>query len=152
MLKRIEQAVVLGLAVVAIAAALYLLTACASPTPTAVPTPNLFNLTGTKWTLTAMAQNGADVPLVAQKPTLEFQAKQLGGNATCNSYSGDYTTQGEMIQVGPLQSTLMACADDKAMAQESAYLALLQNARMFELRETRLSITTANGTLVFERN
>ena len=99
-----------------------------------------------------MSQNGADVPLVAQKPTLEFQAKRLGGNATCNSYSGDYTAQGEMIQVGPLQSTLMACADDKAMAQESAYLALLQNARMFELRETRLSITTANGTLVFERN
>ena len=135
------------------ALALLILTGCARTAPTTVPTPNLFNLANSTWTLTAMTRDGANVLLVAQKPTLEFQSDTLGGSAGCNSYSGDYKTQGEIIQVGALRSTLMACADENAMAQESAYLDALQNARMFELRDNVLKILygAGKGQLVFAR-
>ena len=145
MRKRAERYITLGPALAALATALFMLSACAAPTP------NPFALANTKWTLTEMTRNSVSLPVVAVAPTLEFQSDTLGGNAGCNSYGGDYKTQGEMIQVSALRSTLMACADANAMAQESAYLGALQNARMFEVRENRLRITTANGSLGFGR-
>lgn len=147
MRKRAERYIALGLALAALATALFLLSACAAPTP------NPFQLANTKWTLTAMTQNGMAQPLVAPAPTLEFQTDTLGGNASCNSYGGAYKTQGELITVSTLQVTLMACADEKAMAQESAYLDALQNARLFEVRDDVLKITygEGKGQLVFAR-
>lgn len=147
MLKRAERFVIVLLAGLAIALSLLLLGACAAPTP------NPFQLANTKWTLTAMTQNGMAQPLVAPAPTLEFQTDTLGGNASCNSYGGDYKTQGELITVSTLQVTLMACADEKAMAQESAYLDALQNARLFEVRDNVLKITygEGKGQLEFKR-
>lgn len=147
MLKRVERYAVLLFAVMAIIVSLMLLNACAAPTP------NPFALAQTKWTLTEMTRNGVSQPVVAVAPTLEFQSDTLGGNAGCNSYGGAYKTQGEMIQVSALRSTLMACADEKAMAQESAYLDALQNARLFEVRDDVLKITygEGKGQLVFAR-
>lgn len=147
MLNRIERCAVILFAVIAIVPSFALLTACAAPTP------NPFQLANTKWTLTGMMQNGANQPPVVPEPTLEFQTDTLGGNAGCNSYGGSYKTQGEMIQIGALRSTLMACADEQAMAQESAFLEALQNARMFEVRDDRLSIIygQGQGQLVFAR-
>lgn len=147
MLNRIERCAVITFAVIAIVLSFALLTACAAPTP------NPFQLANTKWTLTGMMQNGAIQPPVFPEPTLIFQADTLGGSAGCNSYSGDYKTQGEMIQIGALRSTLLACADEQAMAQESAYLDAMQNARMFEVRDNTLKITYAvgQGQLVFAR-
>jgi heat shock protein HslJ len=145
MQNRVERYAVWLFAAAAIALSLMLLNACAAPTPTAVPTPNLFNLADTKWTLTAMTENGETRALLSPMPTLNFETERLGGNATCNTYSGDYKTQGEIIQVSALRSTLMACADANAMAQESMFLNALQNARMFELRENVLKITFGEG-------
>ena len=147
MRKRAERYAVWLFAAMAIVLSLVLLNACAAPTP------NPFRLANTKWTLTGMTQNGVSQPIVPQAPTLEFQTDTLGGNAGCNNYGGDYRTQGEMIQVSALRSTLMACADEKAMAQESAYLDALQNARMFEVRDNVLKITYGDGKgqLVFVR-
>lgn len=134
----------------AILVAFYLLAACAAAPGAPPSTP--FQLANTKWTLTGMTENGAAQPLASKTPTLEFQADALGGNAGCNSYSGGYKTQGEMIQVQPLQSTLMACAEADAMAQEAVYLQALQNARVFEVRDNTLKITYGDGKgqLVFQ--
>lgn len=139
MQKRVERYAVWLFAAAAIGLSLVLLNACAAPAP------NPFALANTKWTLTEMTRNGVSQPVVAVAPTLEFQTDTLGGNAGCNSFGGDYKTQGEMIEIGALRSTLMACADEKAMAQESAYLEALQDARMFEAREKVLKITFGDG-------
>lgn len=139
MLKRVGRYAVLLFAVMAIFVSLMLLNACAALAP------NPFALANTKWTLMAMTQGGISQPVVAVAPTLEFQSDTLGGNAGCNSYGGAYKTQGEMITVSTLQVTVMACADEKTMAQESAYLDALQNARTFELRGDVLKMTYGDG-------
>lgn len=151
MSERLEQYVVRALSGALLLLALYLLTACGI-LPNASPA-NPFQLANTKWTLTAMMENGAAQPLASVAPTLEFQTDTLGGNAGCNSYGGDYKTQGEIIQIGPLRATLMACADAAVMTQETAYLNALQNARLFEVRDNTLRITYGDGKgqLVFER-
>lgn len=153
MFKRGERSRVILFALTAITATLCSLTACAMPAPNTPPTPNLFNLANSKWILTAMTENSAARALVAPAPSLNFEVNTLGGNSSCNTYGGAFKTQGEIITVSMLQVTAMACADDKAMAQESAYLDALQNARVFELRDNRLSIIYGEGTgqLVFER-
>lgn len=147
MLKRVERYAGLLFAVMAIMVLVMLLNACAAPTP------NPFLLANTKWTLSGMTENGLAQSIVAPAPTLEFQTDKLGGNAGCNSYGGAYKTQGEMITLSTLQVTLMACADEKTMAQESAYLNALQNARLFEMRDNVLKITygEGKGQLVYQR-
>ncbi|MEZ4519362.1 MAG: META domain-containing protein [Chloroflexota bacterium] len=50
----------------------------------------------------------------------------VGGTASCNSYTGTLIPQDGFFTVGPIASTLMACAaPEGVMEQESAYLAAL---------------------------
>jgi heat shock protein HslJ len=151
MSERLEQYVVRVLSGALLLLALYLLTACGI-LPNAAP-PNPFQLDKTKWTLTAIMENGAASPLASSMPTLEFQTDTLGGNAGCHRYGGAYTTQGKVIQIELLRATLMACADAEVMAQETAYQNALQNARLFAVRDNTLKMPYGDGKgqLGFER-
>ena len=53
---------------------------------------------------------------------------QVAGSAGCNTYSGDVTSDGgQMLTVGPLINTQMACPEP-IMEQETTYLQALQSA------------------------
>ena len=42
-------------------------------------------------------------------PTIEFKEGRLSGNGGCNRYNGQYKLEGNILKVGPVMSTRMAC-------------------------------------------
>jgi putative lipoprotein len=102
-------------------------------------------LEGTSWVL---ADTLPDTELKAL-----FENGQVSGSAGCNSYNGTYvtTTVGGVnkIRIGPLASTMMMC-EEAVMEQEQAYLAALQSARSYLVEENVLTLTHADGELLYE--
>ncbi|HUM72221.1 MAG TPA: META domain-containing protein, partial [Chloroflexota bacterium] len=56
------------------------------------------------------------------------------------------TTDGNNITIGPLASTMMACAED-VMQQEAAYLAALQSAATYQVMGDTMQLRTADDAL-----
>jgi heat shock protein HslJ len=99
------------------------------------------------WTVTGY-NNGAQAvvsPIAGTDLTVEFgPAGQVAGNSGCNSYSGPFTLDGSNLTVGPLASTMMACADD-VMAQETQFLTALQTPTTVEVSGPVVTLRAANG-------
>jgi heat shock protein HslJ len=149
-----------------------LLTACGTgssvtpsptvPPPTQIPTqapsasptipPPASLLAGSKWQLVAFDLSDIHhVILKGSLITLEFAQGQLNGHGGCNGYGGDYTADASTLKVGPLMSTMMACADDKMTQQESAYTNALGKAASYTIKDNELSITYDGGILRYVR-
>jgi heat shock protein HslJ len=71
----------------------------------------------------------------------------VSGNAGCNQYNGPVVVEGDSITIGPLASTKMACADQAAADQEAAFLAALEAATTFEVRNQTLELRDDDGAL-----
>jgi len=106
-------------------------------------------LVGTTWTLTTIASgdavssvlNGTDVTAV-------FTADAtVSGSAGCNRYSGSYTWTGDQLSFSPLATTKMACADD-VMAQESAFLASMEQVASLAIEGSQLTLADGSGALL----
>ena len=100
-----------------------------------------------KWSLVSFGKTGAETPVVEGSTiTLEFNDdSQLGGSGGCNSYGAQYTLEGQTLTVKEVVSTLMACADDLVMQQETQYFTALQNISSFEISGDALTIYYDNG-------
>lgn len=125
-------------------AALLLLTACASTSPSAVPSPpaELASLSGTAWVLETL---GGKPALEATTVTARFAADgTISGSSGCNRYSGPFSTSGNAIKVGDVASTMMAC-DDAIMAQEKSFLGALTTASAFSVDDTTLTLSDRDG-------
>jgi heat shock protein HslJ len=104
-------------------------------------------LGGTSWELT---QLDGVATLAGVEVTLQFDDGQAGGSAGCNSYGGAYEIKGHDLAFGPLHSTLRACLDEMAMAQEQRYLQALGQTSAWEFGGERLYLHGADGQpLVF---
>jgi putative lipoprotein len=105
------------------------------------------DLEGTSWNLVEIAGQPA---VAGSNPTLSFEKGQAGGNGSCNSFGGAYEAGNGKLTFGPLMSTLMYC--ENTMEQETAYLAALQDAAGYEIKNGILLILDANGqvALIFE--
>ncbi|WP_067075989.1 META domain-containing protein [Methanoculleus horonobensis] len=113
----------------------------------AAPTPDL-PLVGTKWVLDSYSTGGDAISSVIAGATVtaNFAADgNVGGNAGCNHYGGEYTLDGANLAVSSLFSTLMYCQTPGVMEQESAYLAHLANASSYRTEGDRLILTDAEG-------
>jgi heat shock protein HslJ len=88
--------------------------------------------------------------LVGRDVTLAFIDEQkLGGNASCNSYFGQYTsTLDGTLSVSGLGSTKMYCTEPGVMAQEQSFLNALAAAESYEVAEGKLHITGGGRLLV----
>ncbi len=62
----------------------------------------------------------------------------VGGNATCNSYTSNYTLDGNQISFGPIAATMMLCPF--GAEQEAAYLAALAAAQTYEILGPNMQI------------
>lgn len=86
-------------------------------------------LANTGWVLTSL-YGGAPLPNAV--PNLFFddngQVSAFGG---CNNFSGAYVVSGDLINIGPLFGTQMAC-DTAISNQEATYLNAVQSAVTFE--------------------
>jgi heat shock protein HslJ len=140
------------------------------PTPTPTPTPVPITivtvaatapltdpaLTGT-WNLKG-GMVGGTTPFISNVPaTLTFNSDgTLSGFGGCNNYNANYvltgqTTEfGKTIDIGPIASTKMYCADTSN--QEISYLNMLQNMKTYSINgNTMLTRSTALDQLSFER-
>jgi heat shock protein HslJ len=100
-------------------------------------------LNGTSWELVFYRKSRV---IEGRSITAKFDAGEVQGSAGCNSYSGSYQVVGDTISFGPIASTLMACMDhDGIMDQETMYLAWLQDAQTFRIRDDQLMIFRSDG-------
>lgn len=78
--------------------------------------------------------------------TIEFGDGRVAGSGGCNSYQGDYETDGPTIAVESIITTLKFCEDPAGVSdQEFTFLAHLGSADEFLIEDDRL-ILRADGT------
>ena len=96
-------------------------------------------LVGDEWQVVSMDE----APLLEDShATLAFlPGERLAGLASCNRYMGAYQLTGETMEVGPLASTRMACAEP-LMDQELSFMRLLESVRQHHFDE--------DGALILE--
>lgn len=129
-------------------AALLLATAaaCAPSRVATTATP----LDGSNWRLARVggtpAVSGADDERAAQ---IRFHpdSGRVYGSGGCNRISGPYTVSGDSLRLGPMISTRMACADDRANRQEVAFLAALDSTRRYRISGDTLTLVGEGGPL-----
>jgi len=93
-----------------------------------------------QWKLVSYNQNPA-VPDV--ETSIEFKDGQMSGNVGCNGFGGEYKVSGDMLEFGPVMSTMMFC--ENVAEQESTVLSTLQEKTSFAFDGNVLTITSANG-------
>lgn len=97
-------------------------------------------LSGTRWRLEDLAGKGVVDRAVA---TLEFTGDGFAsGNGSCNQFRGPVTVKGVTIAFGPVVATRMFCGDSVS-AQEMEYLAALDAAERWEIRDSVLYLYAA---------
>jgi heat shock protein HslJ len=107
-------------------------------------------LDGTRWRLTGWTLDSlspSDFAISAK-----FDGEQISGNGGVNSYGGPYQLgPGDAFSAGPLASTRMA-GPEPAMRAEGGYLALLGQAKTYQLVEGKLTLYDEAGkeSLSFE--
>jgi heat shock protein HslJ len=111
--------------------------------------PVALPLVGTMWTLTTIASGDAvSSVLMGTDVTAEFTADgTVSGSAGCNRYSGTYRWTGDQLAFYSLASTKMACADD-VTAQESAFLASMEQVATFAIDGEQLTVMDGSGALL----
>ncbi|RKT44657.1 META domain-containing protein [Thiocapsa rosea] len=107
-------------------------------------------LQGPEWVVEDIGSGGI---IDRSRVTLNFGADgRLWGQASCNTYQGDYTLTGETLTLGLTATTMMACAP-ALMDQERTVLDLLARIRGFDVDPTGALILKADDgrTLVARR-
>jgi heat shock protein HslJ len=84
-------------------------------------------------------------PVAGSTLTAIFTADQVSGSAGCNTYSGPYTLSGTALKIGPLASTMRACADQAVNDQEQQFLAALQNSTTYSQSGNNMTLKAAGG-------
>ena len=99
-------------------------------------------LANTGWVVTSI---GGAAPLPNAVPNLFFadngQVSAFGG---CNNFSGPYRVSADLVNIGPLFGTQMACAEDVSV-QEAAYLNAIQSAVTFSVTTDTLILYDGFG-------
>jgi heat shock protein HslJ len=104
--------------------------------PTAVQTAapgSMQGLASIPWTLVSYGDPAAPTPVLTTAPvTILFNEQGVSGSAGCNTYGGFFEFNVNNLVLTNLVSTMIACEDQNAMTQESAYLAALNTVTSFE--------------------
>ncbi len=94
------------------------------------------------------APNSVSVVLPGTELTAVFRIKTVSGSSGCNSYQGPYTTNGDVVAIGPLAGTQIACPED-VMAQEQAFLQDMKGVgRLVQKANDRITLTDISGSVL----
>ena len=117
-------------------------------TPTATESAAGTGLENSSWQLVAFGPPTATLPVIPESiVTVEFNTNgEVGGSGGCNTYGGQYQTEGDTLIIGELVSTLRACLDAGITEQEMGYRAALQLADRFVISEDTLTIEYGEGS------
>lgn len=110
------------------------------------------DLAGTAWQVLSYNNGKQAVVSIINGTTLTAnfgQDGRLSGNAGCNNYTAEYTSDGRAsITIGPAAATMMMCAEPQGiMEQEQQYLAALATAATYRIDGGNLELRTADGAL-----
>ncbi|HSM54916.1 MAG TPA: META domain-containing protein [Candidatus Sulfomarinibacteraceae bacterium] len=106
-------------------------------------------LEGTEWTLSGIAENDAVVSTwVDAEITASFSDGVMNGSAGCNSYSTDYTVEGDTLSLGEVIRTEMACEEDERMEREETFIFALENVASYEIVRETLTLLDDEGNMV----
>lgn len=111
------------------------------------PVPETPDLAGQDYRVSAI---GGQALTGARPVTINFgKDGRVGGFGGCNSYGGTFTQTGGELTFGDIISTMMACLDVPAGAQEGAlYGALEGTARIAPAADGKVLLTAENGTVI----
>jgi len=99
------------------------------------------DLSGTRWTMVAIDGREAIVGIAT---SLTFDRGQLVGNAGCNSFSGEYWTDGSRLTAQLFEVTLMGCGHSVQM-QEDAAISILSRPVSVRFAADGTMILTSDG-------
>lgn len=102
-----------------------------------------------EWDVTSLyTGNAISSPVEGSTLTLAFTATEASGDGGCNTFSGNYSVSGtDAITIGPLASTLRACADPALDTQEQQYLTALGLAETYQVTGNQLTLFRAGDTI-----
>jgi heat shock protein HslJ len=105
-------------------------------------------LQATTWVLRSYAVDGV-LTIVPDNlyANADFRAQRVTGFAGCSEYDALYRTGGRLLLVSMTVTLRMACGEAENAFQGS-YLALLDQARFYNVRADTLTIRAADGTVV----
>ncbi|MGD8465787.1 MAG: transporter substrate-binding domain-containing protein [Anaerolineae bacterium] len=108
-------------------------------------------LADTYWQATAYWDGIQMQPVLTETLlTANFDAEGgLSGSGGCNTYSASYQVEGNLLTIGSISTTLMACAEP-VMKQETAFLDALAMAARFALEGNQLYIRNPAQQVVLE--
>lgn len=123
-----------------------LLSACAADSGTASsPSPTADPLTGSSWVLDSILIGSVLEPSAADA-SLNFGAEgQLSGSTGCNRFTGSWEGDAGALTLTLGGTTMMACVDPAAQAQEQAVLAELPRAKSASIGNERLTLKDEGG-------
>ena len=139
----------------ALALSAVLLAACnssqkpAEQTPASTSSTRTASVADTTWNLVDLAGQKALPDVEGNVPDLRLDSSQhrASGNSGCNRFFGNYGLAGDSLRLGPLASTRRACIDQALNAQETAYLAALDQTHTWNIAGDTLTIVGANGPM-----
>lgn len=111
------------------------------------------DLAGTSWDLIAYnnGTGGFQSTVIDIPVTAAFAADgTLSGSSGCNNYGGTWQADDGSIEIVLGPSTLMACADEDAMTQETRYRDLLALADTYGVGAGTLEMFDTDGTRVLQ--
>jgi heat shock protein HslJ len=102
------------------------------------------------WILAKATTPTGEIPILDDHPiTLVIDAEKVGGHAACNIYGGTVTVNGDAIRLAAMSMTEMACADDRAMNAEAAYMTALSAVTRWSREGDRLILSGDGLELTF---
>lgn len=108
-------------------------------------------LTGTLWKLqaVAVASEGTTTVVDPTRYTLEFgEGGRLLARADCNVCSTEYDGRTKALSLGKFACTRAFCGPE---SRGNQYVAILEQARLYEVTGDTLTIVSTNGILYYRR-
>jgi heat shock protein HslJ len=102
-------------------------------------------LNSTNWVLISMGdpKNPQPVPAGSMITAVFASDGTLSGSGGCNQYNTTYTVQEDQMTIGPIASTMMACAT--GMEAEQAYFQALGTVQQYSILNQKLTLTYSQG-------
>jgi heat shock protein HslJ len=104
-------------------------------------------LEGVTWEVTGY-NNGREAvvsPILGTALTFSFAEGAVSGSAGCNTFRATYRAEGDRIDIGPAAATRKHCAGEGVMEQERAFLAALEAAKVWTVRDDLLDMHFEGG-------
>ncbi len=113
-----------------LAAAAVIFASCSGSGSEPATTPEII---GPTWQLVDGTVDGTPVSPPKSHPiTVAFDGENLFGTASCNGYGGSYHLSGQVISVGGMSITEMACEPRSSMDAESLFMQGLSRVQLVE--------------------